>query len=240
MLPSLLLDELIPVSLLRDERRAGRGLQPDRARCSPVNAASTDEADPLGSCTMKQGPKLHVKRAAVLPGHARLQPLQDLVRAQAGPRADVAPPGGRWPRPRGRRAPQPSAVGTARSRRASCSTRASTRNWRTRPEDPLSSTLAWTRILATVTMGGYDWSTWASTRTRGHRPGRRRQARHLRRGLHAQPNTLGLFNPNIEDICLIVHGGAMLYDDGANLNQIRCVRGLATWALTSSDFNLHL
>ena len=36
---------------------------------------------PLGSCTMKHNPRLH-ERAAALPGHARLHPLQDPARAQ--------------------------------------------------------------------------------------------------------------------------------------------------------------
>ena len=36
---------------------------------------------PLGSCTMKHNPRLH-ERAAALPGHARLHPLQDRDRAQ--------------------------------------------------------------------------------------------------------------------------------------------------------------
>ena len=47
---------------------------------------------PLGSCTMKHNPKLH-ERVAALPGHARLHPLQD-PRVRAGrARADVAPAG---------------------------------------------------------------------------------------------------------------------------------------------------
>ncbi len=36
---------------------------------------------PLGSCTMKHNPRLH-ERAAALPGHARLHPLQDAAGAQ--------------------------------------------------------------------------------------------------------------------------------------------------------------
>ena len=36
---------------------------------------------PLGSCTMKHNPRLH-ERAAALPGHARLHPLQDAEHAQ--------------------------------------------------------------------------------------------------------------------------------------------------------------
>ena len=36
---------------------------------------------PLGSCTMKHNPRMH-ERVAALPGHARLHPLQDPERAQ--------------------------------------------------------------------------------------------------------------------------------------------------------------
>ena len=49
------------------------------------------------------------------------------------------------------------------------------------------------------------------------------------------PNTLGIFDPNIEEIAEIVHGvGATLYYDGANLNAIMGLsRARATWASTS-------
>ena len=54
------------------------------------------------------------------------------------------------------------------------------------------------------------------------------------------PNTLGLFDTNIEEIAEIVHGvGATLYYDGANLNAVMGSPGRATWASTSVHYNLH-
>ena len=49
------------------------------------------------------------------------------------------------------------------------------------------------------------------------------------------PNTLGVFDRNIEEIAKIVHGvGATLYYDGANLNAVMGqTRARATWASTS-------
>ena len=48
------------------------------------------------------------------------------------------------------------------------------------------------------------------------------------------PNTLGVFDRNIEEIAKIVHGvGATLYYDGANLNAVMGARARATWASTS-------
>ena len=48
------------------------------------------------------------------------------------------------------------------------------------------------------------------------------------------PNTLGLFDENIDEIAAIVHGvGGTLYYDGANLNAIMGWTRPATWASTS-------
>jgi len=49
------------------------------------------------------------------------------------------------------------------------------------------------------------------------------------------PNTLGLFDPNIEEIVRIVHDvGATAYYDGANLNAVMGISRPATWASTLS------
>lgn len=46
------------------------------------------------------------------------------------------------------------------------------------------------------------------------------------------PNTLGLFDPNILEITQIVHdAGGLAYYDGANLNAVMGVARPATWAL---------
>ena len=54
------------------------------------------------------------------------------------------------------------------------------------------------------------------------------------------PNTLGIFDSNIEEIASIVHGvGATLYYDGANLNAIMGVSRPGDMGFDIVHFNLH-
>ena len=54
------------------------------------------------------------------------------------------------------------------------------------------------------------------------------------------PNTLGIFDPNIEEIAQIVHGvGATLYYDGANLNAIMGISRPGDMGFDIVHFNLH-
>jgi len=54
------------------------------------------------------------------------------------------------------------------------------------------------------------------------------------------PNTLGLFDPNIEEIARIVHdAGAILYYDGANLNAIVGISRPGDMGFDIVHFNLH-
>jgi glycine dehydrogenase subunit 2 len=54
------------------------------------------------------------------------------------------------------------------------------------------------------------------------------------------PNTLGVFDPQIEEIAAIVHGvGATLYYDGANLNAIMGVTRPGDMGFDIVHFNLH-
>ena len=54
------------------------------------------------------------------------------------------------------------------------------------------------------------------------------------------PNTLGLFDPNIEEIARIVHGvGATLYYDGANLNAVMGISRPGDMGFDIVHFNLH-
>ena len=54
------------------------------------------------------------------------------------------------------------------------------------------------------------------------------------------PNTLGLFDPNIEEIAAIVHGvGATLYYDGANLNAVMGLSRPGDMGFDIVHFNLH-
>src|SRR5256714_4126824 len=54
------------------------------------------------------------------------------------------------------------------------------------------------------------------------------------------PNTLGIFDPNIEEIATIVHGvGATLYYDGANLNAVMGLSRPGDMGFDIVHFNLH-
>ena len=54
------------------------------------------------------------------------------------------------------------------------------------------------------------------------------------------PNTLGIFDPNIEEIAKIVHGvGATLYYDGANLNAVMGLSRPGDMGFDIVHFNLH-
>ena len=54
------------------------------------------------------------------------------------------------------------------------------------------------------------------------------------------PNTLGVFDPNIEEIAKIVHGvGATLYYDGANLNAVMGRTRPGDMGFDIVHFNLH-
>ena len=79
-------EELLPARLRRAEPpRLPEVSEPEivrhYVRLSKRNFDLDSGFYPLGSCTMKHNPRLH-ERVAALPGHARLHPLQDPERAQ--------------------------------------------------------------------------------------------------------------------------------------------------------------
>ena len=54
------------------------------------------------------------------------------------------------------------------------------------------------------------------------------------------PNTLGLFDPNIEEIASLVHGsGGLVYGDGANMNALAGVMRPGDVGIDVMHFNLH-
>ena len=54
------------------------------------------------------------------------------------------------------------------------------------------------------------------------------------------PNTLGLFESNIEDICALVHArGGLVYCDGANLNALMGIARPGDMGIDVMHFNLH-
>jgi glycine dehydrogenase subunit 2 len=196
---------------------------------------------PLGSCTMKHNPRLH-ERAAALPGHARLHPLQDPERAQGalelmwnlqGALGEIAG------------LPhvclQPSAgshgeLAGVLLTRAYHEDRGETRLKVLAPDtshgtNPATVTMAGLQVvkLATNPDGGIDLDDL-----------RAKADTDVACLMLTNPNTLGVFDPNIEEIARIVHGvGATLYYDGANLNAVMGISRPGDMGFDIVHFNLH-
>ncbi len=196
---------------------------------------------PLGSCTMKHNPRLH-ERVAALPGHARLHPLQDPARAQGAlelmwnlqgalaeisglPHVCLQPSAGSHGELAGvllARAYH-EARGEARHKVLTPDTAHGT--------NPATVTMAGLEVvkLATNPDGGVDLDDL-----------RAKAGSDVACLMLTNPNTLGLFDPNIEEIARIVHGvGAILYYDGANLNAVMGLSRPGDMGFDIVHFNLH-
>src|SRR6202167_4157536 len=197
---------------------------------------------PLGSCTMKHNPRLH-ERAAALPGHSRVHPLQDPERAQGalelmwnlqGALAEISG--------LAHVSLQPSA-GSAGELAGVLLTRAyhEDRGETTRHKVLTPDTAHGTNP-ATVTMAGLQVVKVATNADGGVDVGdlRAKADRGVACLMLTNPNTLGLFDPNIAEIAAIVHGvGATLYYDGANLNAVMGISRPGDMGFDIVHFNLH-
>jgi glycine dehydrogenase subunit 2 len=196
---------------------------------------------PLGSCTMKHNPRLH-ERAAALSGHARLHPLQDPARAQGAlelmwnlqqalgeiaglPYVSLQPSAGSH-----------GELAGVLLTRAYHESRGETRHKVLTPDtahgtNPATVTMAGLEVvkLATGSAGGIDLDDL-----------RAKADSDVACLMLTNPNTLGVFDPNIEDIAAIVHGvGATLYYDGANLNAVMGISRPGDMGFDIVHFNLH-
>jgi glycine dehydrogenase subunit 2 len=196
---------------------------------------------PLGSCTMKHNPRLH-ERAAALSGHARLHPLQDPTRAQGAlelmwnlqralgeiaglPHVSLQPSAGSH-----------GELAGVLLTRAYHESRGETRHKVLTPDtahgtNPATVTMAGLEVvkLATDSAGGIDLDDL-----------RVKADSDVACLMLTNPNTLGVFDPNIEDIAAIVHGvGATLYYDGANLNAVMGISRPGDMGFDIVHFNLH-
>jgi glycine dehydrogenase subunit 2 len=197
---------------------------------------------PLGSCTMKHNPRLH-ERVAALPGHARLHPLQDPARAQGAlelmwrlqealaelaglPHVSLQPSAGSH-----------GELAGVLLTRAYHESRGETRRSKVLTPDSAHGTNP-----ATVTMAGLQVVKLATDAAGGI------ELEDLRAKADADvaclmltnPNTLGIFDRNIEEIAQIVHGvGATLYYDGANLNAVMGISRPGDMGFDIVHFNLH-
>ena len=196
---------------------------------------------PLGSCTMKHNPKLH-ERVAALPGFSRLHPLQDPEYAQGAlelmwrlqqqlaemaglPHVSLQPSAGS----------QGELTGLALTR-AYHKDRGEERTKVLIPDTAHGSN------PASVTMSGYQVVKVGTAEDGGvDLDDLRDKADEDTASLMlTNPNTLGLFDRNIEEIARIVHDvGATLYYDGANLNAVMGFSRPGDMGFDIVHFNLH-
>jgi glycine dehydrogenase subunit 2 len=244
--PQRPLDELLPAAL----RRAVPAKLPEVSEPELVrhyNGISKRNFDldtgfyPLGSCTMKHNPKLH-ERVAALPGNARLHPLQDPKRAQGALElmwnlqhalAEIAG----LPHV----SLQPSA-GSHGELAGVLLTRAYHEDRGERRTKVLTPDTAHGTNPATVTMAGYEVVKLGTAADGGVDLDdlRAKADDQVACLMLTNPNTLGLFDQNIEEIARIVHGvGATLYYDGANLNAIMGITRPGDMGFDIVHFNLH-
>ncbi len=244
--PERPLDELIPAEL----RRPGPAKLPEVSEPEIVrhfNRLSKRNFDldtgfyPLGSCTMKHNPKLH-ERVAALPGHSRLHPLQRPEAAQGAlelmwllqralgeisglPHVSL----------------QPSA-GSHGELAGVLLTRAYHEDRGEHRTKILTPDTAHGTNPATVTMAGYELVK-IGTDANGNvdvEDLRAKATEDVACLMLTNPSTLGLFEPQIEEIARIVHGvGATLYYDGANLNAIMGICRPGDMGFDIVHFNLH-
>jgi glycine dehydrogenase subunit 2 len=196
---------------------------------------------PLGSCTMKHNPRLH-ERVAALPGHARLHPLQDPERAQGALEL-------MWNLQRALSeisglahvSLQPSA-GSHGELAGVLLTRAFHEDRGETRHKVLTPDTAHGTNPATVTMAGFEVVKLATNADGAIdiEDLRAKADTDVACLMLTNPNTLGLFDPNITEIAEIVHGvGATLYYDGANLNAVMGLSRPGDMGFDIVHFNLH-
>ena len=190
---------------------------------------------------MKHNPKLH-ERVAALPGHARLHPLQHPRRAQGALRlmwelqsalAEIAG------------LPHVSLQPSAGSHGELAGVLL-TRAYHADRGEPRTKVLtpdtAHGTNPATVTMAGYE-VVKVGTNDQGGVDVEDLKAKagdDVACLMLTNPNTLGLFDPAIEEIAHVVHDmGATLYYDGANLNAVMGYARPGDMGFDIVHFNLH-
>ncbi len=190
---------------------------------------------------MKHNPRLH-ERVAALPGHARLHPLQDPRRAQGALElmfnlqeslAEIAG------LPHVSLQPSAGSHGELAGVLLTRAYHADRGEERTKVLTPDS---AHGTNPATVTMAGYEVVKVALDAAGGVDVDdlRAKADDGVACLMLTNPSTLGIFDPNIEEIASIVHGvGATLYYDGANLNAIMGYSRPGDMGFDIVHFNLH-
>ncbi len=196
---------------------------------------------PLGSCTMKHNPRLH-ERVAAMAGHARLHPLQDPKRAQGALElmwnleralAEIAG------LPHVSLQPSAGSHGELAGVLLTKAFHADHGDERTKV---LTPDTAHGTNPATVTMAGYEVVKVGTNPDGGVdvEDLKAKADEHVACLMLTNPNTLGIFDSNIEEIAHVVHDvGATLYYDGANLNAVMGISRPGDMGFDIVHFNLH-
>jgi glycine dehydrogenase subunit 2 len=244
--PEVPVEELLPAAAIRTRpAELPEVSEPEIVRHYNTLSKKNFDLDsgfyPLGSCTMKYNPKLH-ERLAALPGHAKLHPLQDDEDAQGAlelmwelERA-LAEIGG-LPHV----SLQPSA-GSQGELLGLLLTRAYHEDRGEQRTKVLTPDTAHGTNPATVTMAGYDVVKVGTAEDGGVDLDdlRAKAGPDVACLMLTNPNTLGLFDRNIEEIARIVHDcGGTLYYDGANLNAVMGISRPGDMGFDIVHFNLH-
>src|SRR3984957_14398650 len=244
--PDVSLNELLPAHLRRTEPpRLPEVSEPELVRHYVRLSRRNFDLDsgfyPLGSCTMKHNPRLH-ERVAALPGHARLHPLQDPEHAQGAlelmwnleralsevsglPHVCLQPSAGSH-----------GELAGVLLTRAYHEARGETRHKVLTPDTAHGTN------PATVTMAGFEVVKIATNPDGGVDLDdlRAKADTDVACLMLTNPNTLGLFDANIQEIAQIVHEvGATLYYDGANLNAVMGLSRPGDMGFDIVHFNLH-
>jgi glycine dehydrogenase subunit 2 len=244
--PEVAVEELLPAGAVRERpAELPEVSEPELVRHYTTLSSKNFHLDegfyPLGSCTMKHNPKLH-ERVAALPGHARLHPLQDPEYAQGalelmcrlqGALAEIAG----LPHV----SLQPSA-GSHGELAGLLLTRAYLEDRGEQRRKVLTPDTAHGTNPATVTMAGYEVVKVGTASDGGVDLDdlREKADDDVACLMLTNPNTLGLFDTNIEEIARIVHEvGATLYYDGANLNAVMGIARPGDMGFDIVHFNLH-
>jgi glycine dehydrogenase subunit 2 len=244
--PERPIEELLPAGAIRTDRaELPEVSEPEIVRHYNNLSKKNFDLDtgfyPLGSCTMKHNPKVN-ERVAALPGHARLHPLQEPRYAQGalelmwrlqGALAEISG----LPHV----SLQPSA-GSHGELTGLLLTRAYHEDRGEERTKVLTPDTAHGTNPATVTMAGYEVVKVGTAPDGGVDLDdlRDKAGPDVACLMLTNPNTLGLFDSNIEEIARIVHGeGATLYYDGANLNAVMGISRPGDMGFDLVHFNLH-
>ncbi|HQZ22991.1 MAG TPA: aminomethyl-transferring glycine dehydrogenase subunit GcvPB [Thermoflexales bacterium] len=236
----------LPAHLLRDELPLPEVSQIDATRhftrLSRLNIAVDTTMYPLGSCTMKYNPRVN-EDAARLPGFALAHPLQDPMVSQGalylmhelqGYLSEIAGMAGTSLQPAAGAHGELTGILVMRAYHRD---RGDTKRTKMLIPDsahgtnPASSAMAGLTVveIASDSRGNVDLASLKAA-----------LGDDVCGLMMTNPNTLGMFEEHIEEVCRLVHeAGGLVYGDGANMNALLGVAKPGEIGFDVMHFNLH-